>query len=183
MVQCVDNLRITFHICAFVKLCVGTLMKLMTIFDLHICKRDIDDINDSLRITFNFHIPHFPRFAIASRDIVVGEVLTVEKAIVSHMLPEYMVIIFATIILLIISNSMIVFKMNPKSVYLRIFTFIYTPGAELYSLFQIDEGSLAVRHLYKGSPSFLHCLNHDRNHHQSNMDPIVQFSIQYQSKR
>ena len=31
------------------------------------------------------------RFAIASRDIVVGEVLTVEKAIVSHMLPEYMV--------------------------------------------------------------------------------------------
>ena len=33
-----------------------------------------------------------PRFAIASRDIVVGEVLCVEKAIVSHMLPEYMVI-------------------------------------------------------------------------------------------
>ena len=32
------------------------------------------------------------RFAIASRDIVVGEVLCVEKAIVSHMLPEYMVI-------------------------------------------------------------------------------------------
>lgn len=30
------------------------------------------------------------RFAIASRDIIVGEVLTVEKAIVSHMLPEYM---------------------------------------------------------------------------------------------
>jgi len=30
------------------------------------------------------------RFAVASRDIVVGDVLTVEKAIVSHMLPEYM---------------------------------------------------------------------------------------------
>jgi len=30
------------------------------------------------------------RFAIASRDITVGEVITVEKAIVSHMLPEYM---------------------------------------------------------------------------------------------
>jgi len=30
------------------------------------------------------------RFCIASRDIIVGEVLTVEKAIVSHMLPEYM---------------------------------------------------------------------------------------------
>ena len=39
-------------------------------------------------------IIHIDRFAIASRDIVVGEVLTVEKAIVSHMLPEYMVIIF-----------------------------------------------------------------------------------------
>jgi len=30
------------------------------------------------------------RFAVASRDITVGDVLTVEKAIVSHMLPEYM---------------------------------------------------------------------------------------------
>ena len=39
------------------------------------------------------------RFAVASRDIVVGDVLTVEKAIVSHMLPEYMVIIFSIIIL------------------------------------------------------------------------------------
>jgi len=30
------------------------------------------------------------RFAVASRDITVGEVVTVEKAVVSHMLPEYM---------------------------------------------------------------------------------------------
>jgi hypothetical protein len=30
------------------------------------------------------------RFATAGRDITVGEVLAVEKAIVSHMLPEYM---------------------------------------------------------------------------------------------
>jgi hypothetical protein len=30
------------------------------------------------------------RFATASRDITVGEVLAVEKPIVSHMLPEYM---------------------------------------------------------------------------------------------
>ena len=30
------------------------------------------------------------RFAVAGRDITVGEVITVEKAIVSHMLPEYM---------------------------------------------------------------------------------------------
>jgi len=30
------------------------------------------------------------RFAVASRDITVGEVVAVEKAIVSHMLPEYM---------------------------------------------------------------------------------------------
>lgn len=30
------------------------------------------------------------RFAVASRDITVGDVITVEKAIVSHMLPEYM---------------------------------------------------------------------------------------------
>ena len=46
---------------------------------------------DNLRIIFEYF--HILRFAIASRDIVVGEVLTVEKAIVSHMLPEYMVII------------------------------------------------------------------------------------------
>ena len=30
------------------------------------------------------------RYAVASKDITVGEVVTVEKAIVSHMLPEYM---------------------------------------------------------------------------------------------
>ena len=30
------------------------------------------------------------RFATATRDITVGEVLTVEKPVVSHMLPEYM---------------------------------------------------------------------------------------------
>merc|ERR1712012_1291634 len=40
-------------------------------------------------ITFKYE-ENRGRFAIASRDIVVGEVLTVEKAIVSHMLPEYM---------------------------------------------------------------------------------------------
>ena len=41
------------------------------------------------------------RFAVASRDIVVGDVLTVEKAIVSHMLPEYMVIIFSIVMMII----------------------------------------------------------------------------------
>ena len=36
-------------------------------------------------------VPFNPgRFATAGRDITVGEVLAVEKAIVSHMLPEYM---------------------------------------------------------------------------------------------
>ena len=30
------------------------------------------------------------RFAIANRDITVGEIVAVEKAVVSHMLPEYM---------------------------------------------------------------------------------------------
>ena len=30
------------------------------------------------------------RYAVASKDITVGDVVTVEKAIVSHMLPEYM---------------------------------------------------------------------------------------------
>ena len=30
------------------------------------------------------------RYAVATKDITVGEVVTVEKAIVSHMLPEYM---------------------------------------------------------------------------------------------
>ena len=30
------------------------------------------------------------RYAVASKDITVGEVVAVEKAIVSHMLPEYM---------------------------------------------------------------------------------------------
>jgi len=40
-------------------------------------------------VTFKFEEAR-GRFATASRDITVGEVVTVEKAIVSHMLPEYM---------------------------------------------------------------------------------------------
>ena len=79
----------------------------MTSLDLHLCSF-LKDINDNLAITFDFHFSFsFLRFAIASRDIVVGEVLTVEKAIVSHMLPEYMVIIFIILILII---SIIVLK-------------------------------------------------------------------------
>ena len=49
------------------------------------------------------------RFAVASRDIVVGDVLTVEKAIVSHMLPEYMVIIFSINIIMMINVITIIF--------------------------------------------------------------------------
>jgi len=40
-------------------------------------------------ITFKYE-ENRGRFAVASKDITVGEVVTVEKAIVSHMLPEYM---------------------------------------------------------------------------------------------
>ena len=40
---------------------------------------------------FNIQIfKYLGRFAVAGRDITVGEVIAVEKAIVSHMLPEYM---------------------------------------------------------------------------------------------
>ena len=55
----------------------------------------IGEINDTI---FDVVID---RFAVASRDIVVGDVLTVEKAIVSHMLPEYMVIIFSIVMMII----------------------------------------------------------------------------------
>ena len=40
-------------------------------------------------ITFKYE-ENRGRFAVANKDITVGEVVTVEKAIVSHMLPEYM---------------------------------------------------------------------------------------------
>ena len=60
--------------------------------DATMCSFDIDDTRFDVDIG---------RFAVASRDIVVGEVLTVEKAIVSHMLPEYMVIIFSIVMMII----------------------------------------------------------------------------------
>jgi len=40
-------------------------------------------------VTFKYEVNR-GRFAIANRDITVGEIVAVEKAVVSHMLPEYM---------------------------------------------------------------------------------------------
>ena len=71
------------------------------------------------------------RFAIASRDIIVGEVLTVEKAIVSHMLPEYMVNRRHLLLVSTLEN-------NSYS------------GQELQPLFQVDEGPSSLQHLHQG---------------------------------